>query len=75
MADNVQGIKIKKSPSTKLFFVICYIVVTAVALVCLLPFIMLVSGSFSSEHAIQTQGYGTFSDALTKEKIGGKNLM
>ncbi len=60
MADNVQGIKIKKSPSTKLFFVICYIVVTAVALVCLLPFIMLVSGSFSSEHAIQTQGYGIF---------------
>ena len=58
MADKVQGRKIKMSPSTKLFFVICYVVVTVTALVCLLPFIMLVSGSFSSEQAILSQGYG-----------------
>ncbi len=46
------------SPSTKLFYVICYVVVTIVALTCLLPFIMLISGSFSSEQAIRFQGYG-----------------
>ena len=58
MANNIQGVKIKMSPSTKLFYVICYVVVTIVALTCLLPFIMLISGSFSSEHAIRFQGYG-----------------
>lgn len=54
----MQGVKIKMSPSTKLFYVICYVVVTIVALTCLLPFIMLISGSFSSEQAIRFQGYG-----------------
>ena len=58
MANNIQGVKIKMSPSTKLFYVICYVVVTIVALTCLLPFIMLISGSFSSERAIRFQGYG-----------------
>ena len=58
MANNIQGVKIKMSPSTKLFYVICYVVVTIVALTCLLPFIMLISGSFSSEQAIRFQGYG-----------------
>ena len=50
--------KIKKSTSTKVFYVICYIFVALMALVCLLPFIMVVSGSFSSEQAIRFQGYG-----------------
>ena len=58
MANNIQGVKIKMTPSTKLFYVICYVVVTIVALTCLLPFIMLISGSFSSEQAIRFQGYG-----------------
>ena len=43
--------KIKKSTSTKVFYVICYTFVELMALVCLLPFIMVVSGSFSSEQA------------------------
>ena len=55
---NIKSSKIKKSPSTKLFFVICYVMVAIVALACLLPFIMLISGSFSSEQAIRFQGYG-----------------
>ena len=50
--------KIKKSTSTKVFYVICYTFVALMALVCLLPFIMVVSGSFSSEQAIRFQGYG-----------------
>ena len=55
---NIKSSKIKKSPSTKRFFVICYVMVAIVALACLLPFIMLISGSFSSEQAIRFQGYG-----------------
>ena len=49
--------KIKKSTSTKVFYVICYTFVALMALVCLLPFIMVVSGSFSSEQAIRFKGY------------------
>lgn len=58
MQDNIKVTKIKMSPSTKLFYVICYIVVAIITLACLFPFIMLVSGSFSSEQAIRFQGYG-----------------
>ena len=50
--------KIKKSTSTKVFYVICYVFVALMTLVCLLPFVMVVSGSFSSEQAIRFQGYG-----------------
>lgn len=49
--------RINASASTKVFNVICYTVVTLVALVCVIPFVMLVSGSFSSEQAIRMQGY------------------
>ncbi len=57
MQENATSTKIKMSSSTKLFYVICYVVIAIVTLVCLLPFIMLVSGSFSSEQAIRFQGY------------------
>ncbi|MBQ1492472.1 MAG: carbohydrate ABC transporter permease [Blautia sp.] len=53
-----QSTKIKQSGSTKTFYIIGYIVVGLVALVCLLPFIIMVSGSFSSEQAIRFQGFG-----------------
>ena len=50
--------KLKGSTSTKVFKIICYAVVILVSLACVIPFIMLVSGSFSSEQAIRFQGYG-----------------
>ena len=50
--------KLKGSTSTKVFKIICYVVVTLVSLACVIPFIMLISGSFSSEQAIRFQGYG-----------------
>lgn len=56
---------IKKSTSTRLFYVICYTVITLITLVCLLPFVMVVSGSFSSEQAIRFQGYGIFPKKFT----------
>ncbi len=50
--------KIKLSPSSKVFYVICYVVVGIMALVCLLPFVMMLSGSFTSENWIRFHGYG-----------------
>ena len=50
--------KIKASKSTKLFYVICYTVVALVAFICLIPFIIMVSGSFSSEQALRFEGFG-----------------
>lgn len=40
------------------FQVMGYVIVTIVALTCVLPFIMLISASFSSEKAILMQGFG-----------------
>lgn len=52
--------KIKLSMSSKIFYVIAYGMVAIMALICVLPFIMLVSGSFSSEQAIRFSGFGLF---------------
>jgi putative aldouronate transport system permease protein len=49
---------IKLSTSSKVFYVICYVVVGLMALLCLLPFIMMLSGSFTSENWIRFHGYG-----------------
>lgn len=50
--------KLKGSTSTKVFKILCYAVVIVVSLACVIPFIMLISGSFSSEQAIRFEGYG-----------------
>ena len=50
--------KIKASKATIAFNILGYSFVTLVAVLCLLPFIMLISGSFTSEHAISNYGYG-----------------
>lgn len=50
--------KIKLSRSSKVFYVICYTVVAIMAIVCLVPFILLISGSFTSEQWIRFHGYG-----------------
>lgn len=49
--------KIKKKTSTIVFEVIMYSLLTIVAIVCLLPFIIIVSGSFTDNKTILTQGY------------------
>lgn len=50
--------KIKASTSTKLFYSICYVFVTLIAMICLIPFIIMISGSFSSEQALRFEGFG-----------------
>lgn len=49
--------KIKKKTSTVVFEVIMYSLLTVTAIVCLLPFIIIVSGSFTDNTTILTQGY------------------
>lgn len=49
--------KIKKGKARITFDVISYVFLTLAALICLLPFIMMISGSLSSEMAIRMNGY------------------
>ncbi|MBF1007376.1 MAG: carbohydrate ABC transporter permease, partial [Lachnospiraceae bacterium] len=48
------------STSSKLFYVLAYVSVGLMALICIVPFIVLISGSFTSENYIRTQGYSLF---------------
>ncbi len=58
MANNIKPqSKIKNSVSTSAFYAIAYIVVGFMALICLIPFIIVVSGSFTSENYLLFHGY------------------
>ena len=54
------GSKVKLSLSSKIFYVLAYVCVGLMALICIIPFIVLISGSFTSENYIRTQGYSLF---------------
>ncbi|HAB60331.1 MAG TPA: sugar ABC transporter permease [Lachnospiraceae bacterium] len=56
----VKSQKIKRGSARICFDITSYILVGFVALICLLPFVVLTSGSFSSEQAIRFTGYGLF---------------
>jgi putative aldouronate transport system permease protein len=62
--------KIKLSTSSKAFYVIAYVMVTLMALVCILPFIMLISGSFTSEQFLRFNGLGLFPGEFSTEAYG-----
>ena len=49
--------KIKKTKDVIVFRTISYVVTTLFALACLIPFVMMISGSLSSEKYIITKGY------------------
>lgn len=49
--------QIKKDPRTKLMAIISYIFVTIFTVTCLLPFILMISSSFTSEKSVVTQGF------------------
>lgn len=59
--------KIKLSTSSKVFYVICYVVVALMAVACLLPFIIIISGSFTSESYIRFHGYSLLPKEFTLE--------
>ena len=58
---------IKLSASSKIFYVICYVLVALVALVCLIPFILLISGSFTSEQWIRFHGFSLWPGEFSLE--------
>ena len=60
LASSGLGSKVKLSTSSKLFYVLAYVSVGLMALICIVPFIVLISGSFTSENYIRTQGYSLF---------------
>ena len=51
---------IKKSKDKIIFTIISYTVIGLFALACLIPFYLIIVGSFTSEHAILTEGYSFF---------------
>lgn len=57
--------KIKLDGSTVLMRGIAYVIVTLFALVCLLPFILMVSASLSSEEVIMREGFGLIPKEFT----------
>ena len=59
--------RIKLTTSRIIFNIISYLSLTFIALLCLLPFIMLISGSFTSEQAIRFEGYSIFLREFTTE--------
>lgn len=59
--------KIKLSTSSKVFYVICYVVVALVAIICLIPFLLLISGSFTSEQFIRFHGFSLLPGEFSTE--------
>ena len=59
--------KIQLSTSSKVFYVICYTVVGLMALICLIPFLLLISGSFTSEQWIRFHGYALWPGEFSAE--------
>lgn len=62
--------KIKLSFSSRLFYVICYTFITLMALICLIPFIVLISGSFTSENYIRFHGYSVLIHDFSTKAYG-----
>jgi len=60
----------RKGMSQAVFDIMCYLVVSSVACVCLLPFIFLVSGSFTEESVIRYNGYSLLPVNFTTEAYG-----
>jgi putative aldouronate transport system permease protein len=56
-----------KDKTTAFFDVSCLILIGVIALVCLLPFIMLISGSFTDESIIRRSGYSLFPKKISIE--------
>jgi putative aldouronate transport system permease protein len=59
--------KIRTTASTRAFNIMGWIVITVITLVCLLPFILLISGSFSSDQSIRFYGYSVLPRDFTLE--------
>ncbi|WP_337103381.1 carbohydrate ABC transporter permease [Paenibacillus sp. YIM B09110] len=54
MSSNVVKKKLNSSP---VYTAVSYVIVSIIAIVCVLPFIVLISGAFSSESSVMREGY------------------
>ena len=66
-SSGISSSKIRLSGSSKVFYVICYTVVILVALICLIPFLLLISGSFTSEQWIRFNGFSLWPGEFSLE--------
>lgn len=62
---NQNKTKIKQDTSTLVVKIISYLVITAFALICLLPFILIISASLSTESVIMKEGFGLLPKEFT----------
>lgn len=62
---NQNKTKIKQDASTWIVKMISYLVITAFALICLLPFILIISASLSTESVIMKEGFGLLPKEFT----------
>lgn len=60
-----QGTKIKRTKSTITVKVISYLCIGLFAIICLLPFVLIISASLSSETIIAKEGFGLWPKGLT----------
>lgn len=56
---------IKKSFKDKLFQIVAILIITMITISCVVPFLFIISGSFSSETAIAVNGYSIFPQEFT----------
>ena len=59
------GNTIKMSKSNRTLSIICYVVIGFFALICLFPFLLMISSSFMTEKEIVTEGYKLFPKELS----------
>lgn len=64
---SVKSNKIKVAGATIVFNIIGYIFITFIAFICLVPFIVLISGSFSNEQTVRMNGLSLLPQDFTTE--------
>ena len=66
----MENTKIRLSATSKTFCALCFTVVALMALVCLIPFVLLVSASFTAESYIRFHGYNLWPKEFSMEAYG-----
>jgi putative aldouronate transport system permease protein len=59
--------RVRATASTRVFYIITYTLVTVVAVICLMPFILVISGSLTDELSIRTFGYNIIPRVFSTE--------
>ena len=70
MKNGQKANKIKLSGSDITFYVIAYFFVGAAAIICVLPFLLIVSGSFTDNEVIMREGYSLLPRSFSTDAYG-----